>query len=274
MLQEKYEHLKRILRDLESVIVAFSGGIDSTLLLKVSLDTLGPENVLAITANSETYPQSELKAAVEVANDLGAPHKIIDTSELNIPGYSNNDKDRCYYCKNGLFEEINPILDQIGFKNIVYGLIADDINEYRPGARAAVEQGVRGPLQEAGLYKDEIRELAKILNLSNWDKPSLACLSSRIAYGEKISIQKLTKIELSERYLLDLGVKQVRVRTHGDIARIEVEPEDMNFIIQHNKAISEKLQIFGYKFVSLDLLGYKSGSMNKALSKTLQPNHP
>lgn len=266
MLQDKYEHLKSILRDLESVIVAFSGGIDSTLLLKVSLDILGSENVLAITANSESYPQSELKAAIAIANEIGAPHKIIDTSELNIPGYSNNDKDRCYYCKNGLFEEIKPVLDQIGFKNVVYGLIADDINEYRPGARAAKEQGVKGPLQEAGLYKSEIRELAQMLNLSNWNKPSLACLSSRIAYGEKITLQKLTKIELSERYLIDLGVKQVRVRTHGDIARIEVEPEEMDLIIQHNESIAEKLKIFGYKYVSLDLLGYKTGSMNKALS--------
>lgn len=265
MLHEKYERLKEILQGMDSVVVAYSGGVDSTLLLKVALDVLGPEKVLAVTANSETYPKSELEEAKRYANLIGAPHEIIDTSELNIPGYTQNDQDRCYYCKNGLFEEIIPIMEQKQFRNVVYGLIADDLSEHRPGVRAANEHGVRGPLQEANLYKDEIRELSMQLNLPTWDKPAFACLSSRIAYGEEITQEKLTKVEKSEVYIKQLGIKQVRVRTHGEIARIEVEPRDMETIINNQKIVTEKLQSLGYKYVTIDLLGYQSGSMNKVL---------
>lgn len=265
-MEEKYEQLREILKDMENVVVAFSGGVDSTFLLKVAVDVLGADKVLAITADSETYPTSELEEAKELAELIGVPHQIIETSELNIPGYIENDQNRCYFCKNGLFEQIVPIVRQKGFKNVVYGLIADDMSEHRPGVRAAQEHGVRGPLQEANLYKEEIRELSKQLNLPTWEKPSFACLSSRIAYGEKITQEKLTKIERSEAYLKRLGVRQVRVRTHQEIARIEVEPQDMQLILTHHNDIIANLQSFGYKFVTLDLLGYMSGSMNKVLT--------
>jgi pyridinium-3,5-biscarboxylic acid mononucleotide sulfurtransferase len=266
-MQRKYEHLKEILKEMENVVVAFSGGVDSTFLLKVAVDVLGAENVLAVTADSETYPSSELEEAKKLAQLIGVTHQIIETSELSIPGYAENDRNRCYFCKNGLFSEIVSIMHERGFNNVVYGLIADDMSEHRPGVQAAIEHGVRGPLQEANLIKEEIRELSKQLKLPTWDKPSFACLSSRISYGERITIEKLQKVERSEVYLKELGIRQVRVRTHGEIARIEVEPQEMSIILHHHKEIVETLQRIGYQYVTLDLQGYVSGSMNKMLTE-------
>nr|WP_089740239.1 ATP-dependent sacrificial sulfur transferase LarE [Gracilibacillus ureilyticus] len=262
----KYETLTSILHDMKKVVVAFSGGVDSTFLLKAAIDTLGKENVLAVTADSETYPTSELEEAVKLAEHIGANHQVIETSELAIPGYTENNQNRCYFCKTSLFDHLVPIMQEKGFRNIVYGVIADDMNEFRPGMKAAKEQGVRGPLQEADLYKNEIRELSKELGLPTWDKPSFACLSSRIAYGEKITQAKLTKVDRSEAFLKTIGLRQVRVRTHGEIARIEVEPQDMQKLLANHQRVTEKLQSYGYKFVTMDLVGYKSGSMNRALS--------
>lgn len=265
-IMRKYETLTSILHDMKKVVVAFSGGVDSTFLLKAAIDTLGKENVLAVTADSETYPTSELEEAVKLAEHIGANHQVIETSELAIPGYTENNQNRCYFCKTSLFDHLVPIMQEKGFRNIVYGVIADDMNEFRPGMKAAKEQGVRGPLQEADLYKNEIRELSKELGLPTWDKPSFACLSSRIAYGEKITQAKLTKVDRSEAFLKTIGLRQVRVRTHGEIARIEVEPQDMQKLLANHQRVTEKLQSYGYKFVTMDLVGYKSGSMNRALS--------
>lgn len=267
MLQEKYKKLQAILREMESVVIAFSGGVDSTFLLKAALDVLGTEQVLAVTADSETYPSGELEEAKKLARELGAPHQVIETSELAIPGYQANGRNRCYFCRQNLFEKLQPILEEHRFATIIFGLIADDMSDFRPGVQAAKEYGVRGPLQEADLHKEEIRELSKQMGLPTWDKPSFACLSSRIAYGEKVTKEKLTKVEKSEGFLKTLGVRQIRVRTHGEMARIEVEPQDMAIVLENKEQITERLKEYGYQYVTLDLAGFESGSMNKVLQK-------
>jgi pyridinium-3,5-biscarboxylic acid mononucleotide sulfurtransferase len=252
---------------MKSVVVAFSGGVDSTFLLKAAVETLGRENVLAVTADSETYPTAELNEAKKLAEQMGVNHQVIETSELAIPGYSENNKNRCYFCKSSLFDHIIPIMEALGFQNIIYGVIADDMNEFRPGMQAAKEKGIRGPLLEANLFKQEIRELSHKFDLPTWDKPSFACLSSRIAYGEYITKEKLTKVEKAEAYLKTYHIRQVRVRTHQDIARIEVEPNDMHKVLENHASIVSELQDYGYKYITLDLIGYQSGSMNKILTK-------
>ncbi|WP_373230055.1 ATP-dependent sacrificial sulfur transferase LarE [Cohnella sp.] len=264
-MHDKYSKLQAILSDMQSVVVAFSGGVDSTFLLDAALKTLGNKRVLAVTADSETYPTEELEEAARLAHNLGAAHVVIETSELHIPGYKENNGNRCYFCKKSLFEHLEPFVKDGAYRHIIYGLIADDMNEHRPGVQAAKERGVRGPLQEAGLYKEEIRDLSREHGLPTWNKPSFACLSSRIAYGETITAEKLGRVGESERYIRSLGFGQVRVRSHGDIARIEVEPAAMELLLAHASNISDKLKELGFIYVAMDLTGYRSGSMNQVL---------
>ena len=261
-LDEKYGRLQACLRDLGSVLVAFSGGVDSTLLLKVAYDTLGARAVAA-TADSETYPREELAQARELAALIGCEHLVVRTDELRDPHYSANAPDRCYYCKKTLFTELEPLARERGLRAIVYGAMADDLGTHRPGHRAAAEFQVRSPLIEAELGKAEIRALAQRLGLPNWNKPSYACLSSRIAYGEPVTAAKLRVLDEAERFLRAMGLRQFRVRHHDTLARLEVLPEDLPIVVAQREQIVARLKELGYIYVTLDLQGFRSGSMNE-----------
>jgi uncharacterized protein len=264
--EEKLKKLRDNIKALKSVVVAFSGGVDSSLVAKVSYDVLG-DMAIAVTARSETYPAYEYEEALNVAKEIGIHHITVDTSELNIAGFSENPPNRCYFCKSELFAKLREIAQEKGFNNVADGANLDDTNEYRPGLDAARELKVRSPLKECGLRKANIRELSKYLNLSNWDKPSYACMSSRFPYGQSITEEKLAIVAAAEDYLRSIGLRQFRVRHHDTIARIEVMPEDIPELLKNGKrnGIVKKLKEIGYKYITLDMEGYRSGSMNEVL---------
>lgn len=265
-LSEKLENLKNIIKDKGGAVVAFSGGVDSTFLLRVADEVLG-DNVIAITANSETYPKRELEEAKLFAKTQGIRHIVIETSELEIAGFADNPPDRCFYCKQELFSKLTAIAKENGIKYVFDGSNYDDRNDHRPGMRAAKQLGVVSPLKEAQMTKEDIRELSKEYGLSTWNKPSFACLSSRFPYGTKITPDKLVVIGEAEDFIRDLGFRELRVRHHDTIARIEVGKADLERIIPFADEITARLKSLGFLYVTLDLSGYKTGSMNYTLSE-------
>ncbi len=271
MMKVKKENLGRILEELGSVLVAFSGGVDSTFLLKMALDVLGNEKVLAVTATSSTYPKSELEEARRLAEQLGARHMVIQSEETDIPEFVSNPPNRCYYCKRELFGKLDAIAREQGLRVVVDGSNLDDQSDYRPGRQAAQEFGVRSPLMESGLTKAEIREFSRALGLPTWNKPALACLSSRFPYGSAISVEKLAQVDAAEKFLRGKGFTQIRVRHHDHTARIEVGRAEMARFFDEAfiAEVVAELKRIGYKYVTLDLEGYRTGSMNEVL-----PNNP
>ncbi|QLY80621.1 ATP-dependent sacrificial sulfur transferase LarE [Clostridium intestinale] len=268
LLDEKLELLKDIIRKKGSAAVAFSGGVDSTFLIKVAKEVL-EDKLIAVTATSSTYPERELKEAIKYAKDFGVKHIIISSEELDIEGFANNPKNRCYYCKKELFTKVKEVALQNGVEYVFDGSNLDDNGDYRPGMQAAKELLVVSPLKEAGLTKKDIRDLSKEYGLATWNKPAFACLSSRFPYGNKITLPKLKMIDKAEQFLLDMGIRQVRVRHHGEIARIEVAPEEREkfFNVEFMDKISSEFKEIGFIYTTLDIAGYRTGSMNEVLNE-------
>jgi uncharacterized protein len=265
-LRAKYDRLLGILKELESVIVAFSGGVDSTFLAKAAKDALG-DKALLVTADSETYPASELEEARRLARHLGMRHLVIETRELDNPEYARNAPNRCFFCKEELFTKLEPLAAREGMLRLVYGANMDDLGDHRPGMEAAKRMGVRSPLIDAELWKTEIRELSQEFGLPTWDKPSFACLSSRFQYGDAITAEKLRQVDAAEAFVRSLGFKQFRVRHHDRLARLEIAREEMGRLWEDGlrDAIVARFRELGYLHVTVDLQGFRSGSANDAL---------
>ena len=266
--QAKYTHLQTILRAMESVLIAYSGGVDSALLLKVAHDVLG-ERAIGAIASSDAYAPEETDDAIAVATQMGIPIVTLQTHELEDERYVKNDVQRCYFCKTELFTQLEPLAREYNVRFIAYGVNKDDDGDFRPGQKAAREFGVRGPLKEAGMGKREIRALARALSVPVWDKPAMACFSSRIPYGSKVDVASLQMVYRAEKLLRELGFHQLRVRHHDKIARIEVERSEISRLVEEemSRTVTDGLRKIGYAYVTVDLLGFRSGSMNEGFFK-------
>ena len=262
---DKIQQLKNIFAEMDSAIIAFSGGTDSTLVLKVAHDVLG-RKAIAMTAVSASLSAADLDEAKEIAQQIGVQHILVTTEETDNPDYLANTSNRCFFCKTETYDKLVAYAQANNFATIVDGTNADDTGDHRPGRTAAKEHGVRSPLLEAGFTKADIRSLAKEYNLPNWDKPAAACLASRIPYGTTITIPMLSQVEQAEAMLHGLGIKQLRVRHHDQVARIEVNPNDFAILLEHRQEVITALKAVGYTYVTMDLTGFRSGSMNETLT--------
>jgi uncharacterized protein len=266
-LEQKARKIKSLILEMDSALVAFSGGVDSTLVLALAHDVLG-EKALAVTAQSASMPDREMKACHQLAKEIGVKHLVVKTEEMSNPNYRANPANRCYHCKTELYSSLKKVAQQENILNILNGTNTDDLGDYRPGLDSAREQGVRSPLVEAEFNKQEVRELSRKMEISVWDKPAMACLSSRIPYGQPVTEEKLAMIEQAEDVLLSLGFEQIRVRHHGDLARIELGKNEMPHYLNNEKIqkiVQEKFKVLGFLTVVLDPEGYRMGSLNSAL---------
>jgi len=263
-MDSKIAHLRQIISGTDRPLVAFSGGVDSTVLMKIAYDMHGKRCAAAI-AVSPTLPKHELEEARMIAHEMGWILVELESSEMDLPSFTANTVRRCYFCKDHRYRHLKEYADQNGYSQVIDGSNLDDMGDYRPGQQASRELGIRSPLQEAEFSKTEVRKLARELNLPNWDKPSSACLASRIPYGTPLTVELLTQIGQAESALAELGLKQYRVRYHGSVARIEVPEDDFDLVLDHKQQIVKTLNKIGFQYITLDLEGFQSGSMNKGI---------